>query len=894
MKLNRIIQLLCTNRKNKHIFALFLLALLFASSVFGQTTGSFHFQDVPLSDALLSVSRRFGANIAFDAKKLGQEKVSLTVEGKNIDDVLKKLLAKTDYNFLLKHGTYLIIPGKQNTKYERPAYANQLTGVIVDYHTNENLPYAYVMAVNENISQPTSMNGSFSLKNLNNPVRLKISYLGYQTLDTLLYLSDTLKGKTFKLLHKAQMIETVNIKAQKLEMISSGVSAGHTSINPASFVNLPNNGETDVFRTLQLMPGISFSESSADLNIRGGTADQNLVLLDGFTLYNLDHFFGTFSSINPNFVKDIQVYKGGFEARYGERVSGIIDITGKNGNQLRPTVYGGLNLLSGNLGVELPIGKKITLIAVARQNYNDYYSSFLSNNIYAQRFGKGKAAPQSSTTEITPEYRFSDFNTKLTYSISDLEKISFSAYGGTDRVDNSNSIADKRFSASTTDVSRWKNYGASGVWVKQWKDGYFSNFQLSASGYTNDYYNLTKISRDPKLTDPDQYLPADENIFSTKEENTLNDISVFFKNSVQLNANNRIELGILSRYNYLNYTKASDTQYIYNDFKQSSWLNTLYVHEEFTPGMSLTIRPGMRLSYYGRTRKTYAEPRLAANLKMGNHLLWKMSAGRYAQFVSKISNEDQYGYNRDFWVLADEQFHPVLMSNHFIAGANYTNKAFSFDFEFYYKNVSGLEIYQSVSPYVKNVDFKKYFPKEPGISDLPPSAFINGKGVVKGMDILAKYEGKAFTSWISYTLSKSTQKFLLINNGNEIPAPNDQRHKFNFVNMASCKKWNFSFVYTYASGLSYFTGSQPAPNMPTIRTYSSLPDFHRVDISANYDLRLGKVVLKIGGSVINLLNRTNYNQIYQRNFDFESTKFGEAVLIRSQTITPNLFINFRF
>ena len=113
-------------------------------------------------------------------------------------------------------------------------------------------------------------------------------------------------------------------------MIDQNKETSHSTINPVGFVNLPNMGETDIFRTIQMLPGIGYTEGSSGLNIRGVTPDQNLVLFDGFTLYNLDHFFGTFSSINPNVVKDIQIYKGGFDSRYGERLSGIIDITRQN------------------------------------------------------------------------------------------------------------------------------------------------------------------------------------------------------------------------------------------------------------------------------------------------------------------------------------------------------------------------------------------------------------------------------------------------------------------------------------------------------------------------------------------------------------------------------------
>lgn len=153
-------------------------------------------------------------------------------------------------------------------------------------------------------------------------IHLVISHIGYHPLDTMINVPGQLHDLPLQLARKSNLLDQVNIQDAETDPLKTGIDAGHTSINPARMINLPNFGETDIFSTLGLLPGISYSGKSSGLNIRGSYRDQNLITFDGFTLYNLDHFFGAFSSLNPSVVKDMQIFKGGYGSCYGERVSG--------------------------------------------------------------------------------------------------------------------------------------------------------------------------------------------------------------------------------------------------------------------------------------------------------------------------------------------------------------------------------------------------------------------------------------------------------------------------------------------------------------------------------------------------------------------------------------------
>jgi hypothetical protein len=203
-----------------------------------------------------------------------------------------------------------------------------------------------------------------------------VSYIGYYPADTIITWSEPLINLDLRLVRKEHILDTIVVRGEKTEMIDLRNDVDFAiTIDPARLTDLPVLSETDIFRMLQLLPGISYYENSSGMSIRGGSSDQNLVLFDGQPLYNLSHYYGVVSALNPNVIKDLQIYKGGYDSRFGERVSGIVDITGKTGNQVRPKIYGDVNLLSANITAELPITKKVTLLGAARRSYSDIYST---------------------------------------------------------------------------------------------------------------------------------------------------------------------------------------------------------------------------------------------------------------------------------------------------------------------------------------------------------------------------------------------------------------------------------------------------------------------------------------------------------------------------------------
>lgn len=874
-----------TKNRNKGFLLYLLFIVLFHLSITGFSQQfQFKFIDTPISQALLEVANKLDVKIAFDAGQLGNIRITKSISAKKPENIILSILAETKYSVDFKHNTYLVYQTEQKSKIEKKQNIT-FSGIVFDSKTGERLPYATIYIWDKNISLSTTVDGTFSVQLSDSSTSfIQIKYLGYYTLDTIINTANSVRFLELELSKKTQALHTINITGEKLEMIDISEEAGHLTFNPTRFSDLPNYGETDVFRALQMLPGISSRENSSQLNIRGSSADQNLVLFDGFTLYNLDHFFGVFSALNHNVIKNIQVYRGGFDSRYGERVSGIVDITGKTGNNQKPEFYGGINLISANLTAEIPISKKLTLVAAGRRAYTDIYSTWLADALMTDKIGQSRRFKRADNV-IEPEFYFSDFNLKLTFSPNQNENISFSLYGAKDYLNSSSIFEKDLLIINTEDVNKWGNYGFGISWKKQRSAKYFTNLQLGHSGYFNEYFNTTNISGEFQ---PSNFQPR-ENDRITNEENSLSDYFVTFQNRYFLNSENELEFGISTKYNQFTFYKDATRDVIYNNINSSAFLYSLFFQDKINLKSNFNIKPGFRLNYYDGTGKIYFEPRLSASYKIGNGVILKMATGKYFQYLNKATTEQNYGYSRDFWILADGELHPVVSSNHFIAGVSYEKNRWFFDIETYYKTVDGLQEYL----FIQNPEHGQ---GQPPVNPPKPilSQFISGNGKSYGIDFLAKYENTNFTSWLAYSISKATRSFAKINNGENIPAEYDQTHEIKWTNIYTYKKWNFSTLTIYTTGHPYIEFSEKDDDFNTTRIYNRLPDYFRIDFSLNYNFNIKNVNIKPGVSILNALNTENYLDIYVRNFDFQNNPVSETTLVKAQELTLNFFVNFRF
>lgn len=771
-----------------------------------------------------------------------------------------------------------------------------ISGKTVDARNGEDLPFVNVLVIPLNYGTSTNLSGRFYLPQLKeDSLQVVFSYVGYKQ-DTFIYQKGiNTSNLLIKMERNAVSLESVEIVGSSNQVMEIK-SISQISLNPKAVSSVPNLGEADIFRTLQLMPGVSgASESSSGLFVRGGTPDQNLILLDGINIYHVDHFFGVFSAFNSEAIKDVQLYKGGFEARYGGRVSSVVDMTSKAGNKNKPALNFNANMLSANLVVESPLPKNFgSILVAARRSYTDVLKSPTYNSIFDniteadQADDPGFGIGGANTVE--PDFFFYDMNAKLSLTPTKKDVISINYFQSGDNLDNS-SIQDLGFggdaSLETTDLTNWGNRGASLKWLRQWNPKVFNRFVASYSRYQSDY-ELQNLFKFDTL----------EFNFRTVQFNEIEDFSLRNDLEIKLGKKHEVKTGFWITNNSIKYTNVIDDTVQVQDQNDQGNTYAAYIQDDWILNDKMKLNAGLRYSYFDVTERFYAEPRLSFSAFLSKRIKFKAAWGIYHQFVNRVILENIFGGSRDFWLLSSQDRIPVQFSQHYIAGLSWENKNYLIDVEFYRKNMGGLVEY--------SLRFGEEFDQEQDFDDL----FFNGVGQVNGVDLLLQKKFGKFNGWISYSLSKVEYSFPDIQL-NPYPALHDQRHEAKLVAMYKWKRFDFSTVFVYGTGRPY-TAPVGLYELELVNGYeqkyihvgdknsSRLPDYHRMDIAASYTFNIWKIKNKVGISVFNLYNRRNirYRRFQIQNFDPETLQPIDAKLIQSDIqllgIVPNFFINISF
>lgn len=778
---------------------------------------------------------------------------------------------------------------------------NQITisGIVKDKESGETLPFANVFIKDTNIGTTTNGDGFFTLFNVpSENSTIQVQYLGYKV-ETLTLTKEIVKDKiTILLAPDFNKLDEVVINTDsRQQIIKMNENVSQISLSPKRLASIPNLGEKDIFRALQLLPGVSgTNESSAGLYVRGGTPDQNLVLLDGFTVYHVDHFYGFFSAFNSDAIKDIQLFKGGFPAEYGGRISSVMDLTGKRGNINKVSFSGGLSLVSANATLEIPIGEKANLLLAGRRSYTDIIRSGLYNNIFdlyndnnqsnGTRFPNFNNFQQNQTQ---PSFYFYDLNTKFSYNPSDKDIISISMYNGEDNLDSSrknnntfgsNTDGERSITTDIKDLLNWGNWGSSIRWARQWNDKLYTNI---VGAYSNYFSNRNRVN------DVTIQLPDTTNNFKTGlvEDNNLKDYTLRLHSEYKINSKHSLEFGGQITKNDVDYNYTFNDTITVIDQKDEGVLNTVYLQNKWSPSEKLNIVGGIRATHFDVTDEFYYEPRFSLSYQLNDKLKLKGAWGRYYQFVNRIVREDVTQGSRDFWLLADEENSPISFSEHLIIGSSYEIDDWLFDIEYFEKEMTGL------------TEFSLRFQSALG-ADPNDQLFFEGTGISRGVDFLIQKMVGKYTGWMGYTLSEVVHTFPGLSD-KPFYSLNDQRHEFKLVNVLKAGRWDLGATWVYGSGKPY-----TAPNGiytitlldGTKTEYVSVGDkngprhapYHRLDLSFTYKFDIGSGKGSMGLSLFNFYNRSN---TWYKEFEVVNGQVIETN-INYIGFTPSLFFNVSF
>ncbi len=753
-----------------------------------------------------------------------------------------------------------------------------LSGYVTD-ESGEGIPSATVYDSLSKRGVLTNNYGFYSLALAMGEVHLRISSVGFVQRDTVF----TLRANTILSPRmKTQTLAEVVIKENRYQNINK---IGVITLPLAQIKRVPAiGGETDIIKALGLTPGVSNgTEGSAGLFVRGGTPDQNLILLDEAIVYNPTHIFGLLSVFNTDAVKNVELIKGGFPARYGGRLSSVLDISMREGSLEKKKTEFGIGIISSRLLLERPLVKnKLSMMLSARSAYLDLL--LLPVNIIGNSGGY--------RSEVG--FRMYDINAKLHYKINEKNSLFLSFYTGSDKLTNvegnpltlnvsnygwGNSTLSLRHNATVSPKLFWRN-------MITW-----SKFQYRVRGFDEDKARKTETE--------------------FKNISGLQDLNIKTAIDYYPHQNHQIKAGLDYTLHYFNpqsriltSTDTSNTQI--ND-RQNIFATELsaFVEDEWKIISRLRLNAGFRFNVYNVGGKSYLspEPRLALAYDLGNSWTIKGAYTRMQQNIHLLVNSG-LGYQNDIWVPSTEGVSPQK-SQQFSLGIfkTFTDWGVDASLEIYRKQMTDL------------IDTKEGTNIVTDLNSWERAIEVSGVGESRGIEFfLHKKEGK-FNGFLSYTLAETTRQFDNINNGQVYPFRYDNRHNFALtLSYQLSKKWDFSGTFVFKTGDAitvpiYSVQRQPDDSningeaaeyslwIYSTRNGYRLPNYHRADIAFNRVSYTKKGRQKKWSfSVFNLYNRANvaYVQVVNDPIYVENRLTGYSPRLKAKSLFGFIIPSFSF
>ncbi|NEN24800.1 TonB-dependent receptor [Cryomorpha ignava] len=807
----------------------------------------------------------------------------------SIDVFLKICLRSSKIDYEYTADTYILYPRQSQPPLKKKTFT--ISGQVIDKNTRESLPFASIAVPSTKLTATTNTDGKFTLMNIpGDTLAVQINYLGYMPLII------TLRDKTsdeiliFEMIPQQRNLPSIQVIANIQQLIDINSIPSQFTFNPAQISNLPNLGENDVFSALRRLPGIRGGlDASSGLKIRGGASDHNLVMFDGITVYHVDHFYGFLSAFNTNVIKNIQIDKGGYSAKYGGRASGVVNITGIDGNKINPGLIAEVTTLSANVRAELPIvPNKASLVFAYRRSFTDVFQSTTYKNLFNNIFNSSIPTTDNNTIDVfggsqEPRYVFSDLNAKVNFMPSAKDVISLSYYQGSDDVKINFEGSRESLTRKAVDDTNWGTRGGSLKWSRKWNKRFFT--------YAN--YGVSLYKSDLQAEDSYFFMNSDT-LFSRifyMQQNKVNDNTLRLDNTFEINSETRLDFGYWNS-DYEITVQAQNQNIIVQDSISKARLQAVYGELNREIG-KWNLSGGLRASYYTGTDELLLEPRLSVTYPLSDALELKGAYGIFHQIIRRLNERSLYLSIPETWTLSGNKTVPILTSNHYILGFLYAKNNWQFDVEGYHKYESG------------TVDFLL---PEFGFATGDLNQFnIGGNRKILGLDVLVKRSFRNQNVLLNYTFLDSQSKYKGVNNDAYFRSSGISAHEFNAVYNFEVKRWDFSIAFVLSSGEPYtpvlgtFVVTLPNGDEQQFVSLGALNSerldwYNRMDIAVNYTVPLKKGVFQVGASIYNVYNNLgikyiDYYQIPDDGSDFYS--LGQRDIL-SLGFTPSLFLKVKF
>jgi len=717
-----------------------------------------------------------------------------------------------------------------------------VNGYITDSESGETLISANIAILELNRGTSANTSGYYSITNLPpGTYTLVSSYIGYRQFEQEIELT---AGETLRIdiemIPEGVELETVVVESETEREEQRNL--GTAQITTELIKDLPPVIEPDVFRSIQLLPGVkAANDFSSGLYVRGGSPDQTLILLDETTVYNPSHFFGFFSTFNPDAVKDVRLYKGGYPANYGGRLGSVLTVFNKDGNRNETRGSVSLGLLASRISAEGPTGFGSWMLAFRRSTLEP-----------------ALAVLRNTTDNVPDKFYFYDINGKINFDASDNDRLSLAFYTGTDNV----------LFPFGEDASIGLNYGNRTV-SAQWRKILSDKLFLKTTATGSRYFNNPQFS-----------------IGGTPFERNNNVYDISLKSDLEYipNEKHTVSTGFWAGNLILRFNDSFDNQETFANRIQSRYAS-FYLQDEYRPHDQWIFNGGIRFNRFSEGDYFKAAPRLSAEYRPTSSIRLQAAYGRYYQFLTLITNEAFSGF--DLWLTTDDGVPPAFGDQFVVGVKTIPFDGYGLDIELYYRTMRNLFELDPFTSDAAGLDYSELF--------------RFGEGFAYGAELFFEKQVGRLTGFIGYTFGITRRKYPDFNTditssnpaSRFYPPKYDRLHDSNIVlNYRLSDRWSTSAVFSYGSGQAYTEplGRTEFPGIPWSNmdreaftvgrlNASRLPAYHRLDVAfsrAGNFFGMGEAEWRF--QIINVYSRRN-TWFYNYDFDENPVDRTEVTLL---------------
>ena len=863
-------------------------------------------KNAPLKEGLNEITKQTQINFIYANREVDSLKIDCHFSETPVEEAVRILLQNTPLLGERTKKKQIVIFRKKSDQ------SVDIFGVVVDAGNHEPLPYVDVWSKNSHHVVSTNGEGRFFLSHLQSfPCTLQVSHLGYMPQTLIVHQPEASKELRVSLRQKPLVAPAVTISAEHWEAFEVSPAPSQLAISPKHFSDLPIIGDKDLSRSLQLMPGIVTSSYGASgLHVRGGLPSENLVLLDGMTLYHMNHAFGFFNAFNAEAIKDVRVYKGNIPAKFGGRISGVMELAARTGDFQRVHASAGVNPMSSQAVLEAPLFGRGALLLSGRRSFSDFILSSLYDRVFRRLFNHvsptqvdlGKV-PISPQPESNPEIDFNDVLAKATIVPTRNDILTLSYYTGFDQIESvegyvvPDSLSAYQGENSYRQYSKWESLGWSAKWHRQWGGNLHSTALLTASHYSTQH----TLQQNPLERRTPEGLPIAIPGRESDSENDIEDFSLRLDNSWQLDDRHGLDFG-------LSYLKSNllfeSITYFYVDTslqkkpvssKVPAKLISAYAEHAWKPNAKSSLRFGVRANQYEVSGSTSSskpmttwEPRLSIEHRFSEILSLKSAWNRQYQFIMQFGDDLPVAFveNSFSWIWADRTRVRPSFSEHVVLGAQVGRPDFFLDVEFYRKNLKHV---------FGNLDDRQFARR-----DTVNNFLAQYPGHASGLDVLLQKKAGGFTGWLSYSWSRTRIQLEREGKSFSVPSTQDTPQNLKLVGNLAKGNWHFSVAWQHLSGRPYSIPEvAPYPPLgeagfillaPARPNTERLSATHRLDVSVTRAFSRRFLRGKIGLSVFNLYDRPN---VWYRYFTIRDGKLT-PVDVHAFGATPTFFLELRW